>query len=155
MSGGGENRRCWDFSRIACSCLFRDLEGKKERLLEKPVPIPICFIDDPMKKVTRYLVGERLNWSRQIEWWFYDGRDPTAFTASSRCWALGGGKKKEIFFRFFSSFFFFFLGTFHRTRIRIICLIAPDYRRLNEDPVTMEELTETMECKVAFKWEQL
>lgn len=73
--------------------------------------------------------------------------------------ALGREKRREktflFLFSFFFSFFSFFWGTFHRTRIRIICLIAPDYRRLNEDPGTMEELTETMECKVAFKWEQL
>lgn len=43
----------------------------------------------------------------------------------------------------------------YRTRIRIICLIALDYRRLNEDPSTMAELTETEECKVTFKREQL
>lgn len=68
---------------------------------------------------------------------------------------LEGGRRRKFFFVSFLLSFFFFWGTFHRTRIRIICLIAPDYRRLNEDPVTMEELTETMECKVAFKWEQL
>lgn len=37
----------------------------REALLEKAVPITIAFIDDPMKKVTRYLVGGRLfHWSK-------------------------------------------------------------------------------------------
>lgn len=39
--------------------------------------------------------------------------------------------------------------------IRIIRLIVPDNRPLNEDPGTMEELTETEKRRVAFKWEQL
>lgn len=34
---------------------------EKERCLRNQYQIPIGFIDDPMKKVTRYLVGERLN----------------------------------------------------------------------------------------------
>ena len=157
MSGGGENRGCWDFSRISRVFVFvsgpRRKEGAVARETSTNTNLFYWWSNEEGNPISRWGTSKLIEANRMmILWW---PRPYGLYSILSMLSSWRGEEEGNFFSSLFFFLFFFFWGTFPRTRIRIICLIAPDYRRLNEDPVTMEELTETMECKVAFKWEQL
>lgn len=156
MSGETEDV---EISRISRACSWTNVRFEREGALAWETSTNTNWFywwsNEEGNPISRWGTSKLIEANRMMILWWPRLRPFHPLDAACSWKGEEEGEDFFISFLLLFFFFFFFLGTFHRTRIRIICLIAPDYRRLNEDPGTMEELTETMECKVAFKWEQL